>query len=59
MPLDYLSFEFSFKFPCGSKRDTDERLIHTKLVIVITANLEVSLYSEITHESATFKVTKG
>ena len=59
MPLDYLSFEFSFKFPRGSKRDTDERLIHTKLVIVITANLEVSPYSEITHESATFKVTKG
>ena len=48
-----------FKLFClGSKRDTRECLIHAKLIIIFTPNLEFSPYSEVIHEKATFKLTE-
>ena len=42
-----------------SMRDTRGHLIYAKPIIVLTLNLEFSLYSEVIHGSATFKLTKG
>ena len=44
---------------CDHKRDTQERLIYTELILVFTSNLEFSPYSEVIHRSITFKLTKG
>ena len=42
----------------GSQRDTQNCLIYAKLMIVFTPNLKFFPYSEIIHESTTFKITK-
>ena len=41
-----------------SKRNTQECLIYAKLNIVFTLNLVSSPYSEVIHESTTFKLLK-
>ena len=46
-------------FSHGSKSDTQEHLIYTKLIIVFTPNLEFSPYFEVVHGSTTFKLTEG
>ena len=43
----------------GSQRGTRDGLIYAKLIIVFTPNVEFSPYSEVIHESTTFKLTKG
>ena len=52
--LDYFKL-----FYCGSQMDTRDCLIYARLIIVFTPNLECSSYSEVIHESTTFKLTKG
>ena len=48
------------KFYCrGSQRDSRDFSIYTKLIIVLTPNLELSSYSNVIHGSTTFKLTKS
>ena len=42
-----------------SKKDTQESLIYTKVIVVFTPNLEFSSYYEVIHGSATFKLARG
>ena len=53
------AFGLLMLFCYGSKRDTQECLIYTKLFIVFTPNSDFSHYSEVIHGSTTFKVTKA
>ena len=43
----------------GYKRDTRERLIYAKLIVVFTPKLEFPLNFEVIHGSRTFKLTKS
>ena len=54
VPLDYLSY-----FAVVLRGIQRERLMYAKPIIVFTPNLEFSPYSEVMHESTTFKLTKG
>ena len=46
-------------FCCGSKKDTQKRLIYTKLIIVLSPNIEFFPYYKVIYGSATFKLAKG
>ena len=45
-------------FCCGSQRDTQDCLIHVKLIIVFTPNFQFSPIQRVIHGSTTFKLKK-